>query len=66
MYRLQTGYKYEKKLVLPDWLQSIQALMVFSVVFSSISFLVFLGQLFTMSRGSLFYITGLCQAFAGS
>ncbi|XP_004548663.1 epithelial membrane protein 3 [Maylandia zebra] len=48
-----------------DWLQSIQALMVFSVVFSSISFLVFLGQLFTMSRGSLFYITGLCQAFAG-
>ncbi|XP_037645401.1 epithelial membrane protein 3 [Sebastes umbrosus] len=48
-----------------DWLQSVQALMVLSVVFSSISFLVFLGQLFTMSRGGLFYFTGLCQAFAG-
>ncbi len=50
---------------LPDWLQSVQALMVLSVVFSSISFLVFLGQLFTMSKGGLFYFTGLCQAFAG-
>ncbi|XP_070704649.1 epithelial membrane protein 3 [Pempheris klunzingeri] len=48
-----------------DWLQSVQALMVLSVVFSSISFLVFLGQLFTMSKGGLFYFTGLCQAFAG-
>ncbi|KAM9409056.1 epithelial membrane protein 3 isoform 1-T2 [Pholidichthys leucotaenia] len=48
-----------------DWLQSVQALMVLSVVFSSISLLIFLGQLFTMSRGSLFYFTGLCQAFAG-
>lgn len=48
-----------------DWLQSVQALMVLSVVFSSLSFLVFLGQLFTVSRGGLFYFTGLCQAFAG-
>ncbi|KAG7494021.1 epithelial membrane protein 3-like [Solea senegalensis] len=48
-----------------DWLQSMQALMVLSVVFSSISFLVFMGQLFTMSKGGLFYFTGLCQAFAG-
>lgn len=48
-----------------DWLQSVQALMVLSVVFSSISFLVFLGQLLTMSKGGLFYFTGLCQAFAG-
>ncbi|XP_053172210.1 epithelial membrane protein 3 [Scomber japonicus] len=48
-----------------DWLQSVQALMVLSIVFSSVSFLVFLGQLFTMSRGALFYFTGLCQAFAG-
>lgn len=50
---------------LQDWLQSVQALMVLSVVFSSISFLVFLGQLITMSKGGLFYFTGLCQAFAG-
>ncbi|XP_018592046.1 epithelial membrane protein 3-like [Scleropages formosus] len=48
-----------------EWLQAIQALMVLSVVFSSIAFLVFLGQLFTMSKGGLFYITGFCQIFAG-
>ncbi|XP_041836732.1 epithelial membrane protein 3 [Melanotaenia boesemani] len=48
-----------------DWLQSAQALMILAVVFSSISFLVFLAQLFTLSRGSLFYFTGLCQGFAG-
>lgn len=48
-----------------EWLQAVQVLMVLSVVFSSVSFLVFLGQLFTMSRGGLFYVTGLCQVFAG-
>ncbi|KAL7837746.1 hypothetical protein SRHO_G00274570 [Serrasalmus rhombeus] len=48
-----------------EWLQSVQALMVLSVVFSSMSFLVFLGQLFTMSRGGLFYFTGFCQILAG-
>ncbi|KAM3621732.1 uncharacterized protein V6R79_015284 [Siganus canaliculatus] len=48
-----------------DWLQSVQALMVLAVVFSSISFLVFLFQLVTMSKGGLFYLTGLCQTFAG-
>lgn len=51
--------------VIADWLQSVQALMILSVVFSCISFLLFLGQLFLLSRGSLFYFTGLCQAFAG-
>ncbi|KAF3690001.1 Epithelial membrane protein 3 [Channa argus] len=48
-----------------EWLQSVQGLMILSVVFSSTSFLVFIGQLFTMSKGGLFYFTGLCQAFAG-
>ncbi|XP_076840119.1 epithelial membrane protein 3b (MAM blood group) [Brachyhypopomus gauderio] len=48
-----------------EWLQAIQALMVLSLVFSSVSFLIFLGQLFTMSKGGLFYLTGVCQAFAG-
>ncbi|XP_020484607.1 epithelial membrane protein 3 [Labrus bergylta] len=48
-----------------EWLQSVQALMILSVVFSSISFLVFVGQLITISKGGLFYFTGLCQAFAG-
>lgn len=40
--------------------------MVLSVVFSSISFLVFLVQLLAISKGQLFYFTGLCQAFAGA
>ena len=53
-------------LVSPDWLQAVQSLTVLSVIFSSISFLVFLGQLFTMSKGGLFYFTGLCQVFAGT
>ncbi|XP_057716477.1 epithelial membrane protein 3-like [Corythoichthys intestinalis] len=48
-----------------EWLHAVQVLMVLSVVFSSVSFLVFLGQLFTMSKGGLFYFTGLCQVFAG-
>jgi len=49
-----------------EWLKAVQVLMVISVVFSSVSFLVFLGQLFTMSKGGLFYFTGLCQVFAGN
>uniref|UniRef100_A0A3Q2YF77 Epithelial membrane protein 3b (MAM blood group) n=1 Tax=Hippocampus comes TaxID=109280 RepID=A0A3Q2YF77_HIPCM len=48
-----------------EWLHAVQVLMVLSVVFSSVSFLIFLGQLFTMSKGGLFYFTGLCQVFAG-
>lgn len=48
-----------------EWLQYIQVLMVLSVVFSSVSFLIFMGQLFTMSKGGLFYFTGLTQVVAG-
>ncbi|XP_006641929.1 epithelial membrane protein 3 [Lepisosteus oculatus] len=48
-----------------DWLQAVQALMVLSVIFCFISFLVFLGQLFTLNKGDLFYFTGLCQVLAG-
>ncbi|KAL0978689.1 hypothetical protein UPYG_G00173940 [Umbra pygmaea] len=48
-----------------DWLQAVQALMVLSVVFSSLSFLVFLGQLFTMLKGQLFYFSGLCHVVTG-
>lgn len=58
------GYVYGN--VFSEWLQAVQVLMVLSVVFSSVSFLVFLGQLFTMSKGGLFYFTGLCQVFAGN
>ncbi|XP_017273129.1 epithelial membrane protein 3-like [Kryptolebias marmoratus] len=48
-----------------EWLHAVQVLMVLSVIFSAVSFLVFLGQLVTMSKGGLFYVTGLCQVFAG-
>ncbi|TSU49993.1 Epithelial membrane protein 3 [Bagarius yarrelli] len=48
-----------------DWLQSVQALMVLSVILSSISFVVFICQLFTTSRRGLFYFSGLSQIFAG-
>ncbi|XP_068598796.1 epithelial membrane protein 3-like [Brachionichthys hirsutus] len=48
-----------------DWLQSVQALMILAVVFSSISFLFFLGQLLTLSKRGIFYFTGISQAFAG-
>ncbi|MCJ8741690.1 hypothetical protein PDJAM_G00073470 [Pangasius djambal] len=48
-----------------EWLQAVQVLMVLSAVFCSVSFLVFLSQLFIMSKGGLFYLTGVCQAFAG-
>lgn len=64
---LQTKmYKRTRVNVSSEWLQAVQVLMVLSVVFSSVSFLVFLGQLFTMSKGGLFYFTGLCQVFAGN
>ncbi|XP_048874197.1 epithelial membrane protein 3-like [Brienomyrus brachyistius] len=48
-----------------EWLHAVQALMVLAVIFSSVAFLIFLAQLFKMSKGGLFYITGLCQVFAG-
>ncbi|KAF4093831.1 hypothetical protein AMELA_G00006270 [Ameiurus melas] len=48
-----------------DWLQSVQALMVLSVILSSISFILFICQLFSMSRRALFYVSGLTQIFAG-
>lgn len=60
------GFQILKYSPFSEWLQSVQVLMVLSVVFSSVSFLVFLGQLFTMSKGGLFYFTGLCQVFAGN
>lgn len=60
------GFQILKYSSFLEWLQAVQVLMVLSVVFSSVSFLVFLGQLFTMSKGGLFYFTGLCQVFAGN
>ncbi|XP_062842624.1 epithelial membrane protein 3 [Trichomycterus rosablanca] len=48
-----------------EWLRSVQALMVLSVLVSSLCLLVFLFQLFTTSKQGLFYFSGLGQIFAG-
>ncbi|KAJ8259097.1 hypothetical protein COCON_G00181090 [Conger conger] len=44
-----------------EWLVPMQALMVLAVLFSCLSFMAFLVQLFVLSEGRLFYLTGLCQ-----
>ncbi|XP_042332386.1 epithelial membrane protein 3 [Sceloporus undulatus] len=43
------------------WLQAVQAFMVLSLLFSSFAFILFMCQLYTMKRGSLFYATGIFQ-----
>ncbi|XP_062993521.1 epithelial membrane protein 3 [Elgaria multicarinata webbii] len=43
------------------WLRAVQAFMVLSLLFSSFAFIIFMWQLYTMKRGSLFYATGICQ-----
>ncbi|XP_068959542.1 epithelial membrane protein 3 [Petaurus breviceps papuanus] len=43
------------------WLKAVQALMVMSLVFCCLSFILFMFQLYNMKRGGLFYATGLCQ-----
>uniref|UniRef100_UPI00398F3986 peripheral myelin protein 22-like n=1 Tax=Pristiophorus japonicus TaxID=55135 RepID=UPI00398F3986 len=48
-----------------EWLHAVQASMVIAVMFSTASFVIFLCQLYTLRRGSLFYATGLFQIFAG-
>ncbi|ETE72569.1 Epithelial membrane protein 3 [Ophiophagus hannah] len=37
------------------------AFMVLSLLFSSLAFIIFMWQLYTMKRGSLFYATGIFQ-----
>ncbi|XP_078064264.1 peripheral myelin protein 22-like [Mustelus asterias] len=48
-----------------EWLHACQASMILAVLFSSASFIIFLCQLYTLQKGSLFYATGLFQIFAG-
>ncbi|KAM6452634.1 epithelial membrane protein 3 isoform 1-T1 [Liasis olivaceus] len=43
------------------WLHAVQAFMVLSLLFSSLAFIIFMWQLYTMKRGSLFYATGIFQ-----
>uniref|UniRef100_A0A670K8P6 Epithelial membrane protein 3 n=1 Tax=Podarcis muralis TaxID=64176 RepID=A0A670K8P6_PODMU len=49
------------KTVADTWLQAVQAFMVLSLLFSSLAFIIFMCQLYTMKRGSLFYATGIFQ-----
>uniref|UniRef100_A0A8D0DH70 Epithelial membrane protein 3 n=1 Tax=Salvator merianae TaxID=96440 RepID=A0A8D0DH70_SALMN len=46
------------------WLKAVQAFMVLSLLFSSLAFIIFMCQLYTMKRGSLFYATGVFQMLA--
>ncbi|XP_054848230.1 epithelial membrane protein 3 [Eublepharis macularius] len=47
-----------------EWLYAVQAFMVLSLLFSSAAFIIFMCQLYTMKRGSLFYATGIFQILA--
>lgn len=48
-----------------EWLQSVQATMILSVIFSVLSLFLFFCQLFTLTKGGRFYITGFFQVLAG-
>lgn len=48
-----------------EWLQSVQATMILSIVFSVLSLFLFFCQLFTLTKGGRFYITGIFQVLAG-
>uniref|UniRef100_A0A8C8BMB3 Peripheral myelin protein 22 n=1 Tax=Otus sunia TaxID=257818 RepID=A0A8C8BMB3_9STRI len=48
-----------------EWLQSVQAMMILSIIFSVLSLFLFFCQLFTLTKGGRFYITGVFQILAG-
>lgn len=48
-----------------EWLQSVQATMILSIIFSVLSLFLFFCQLFTLTKGGRFYITGVFQVLAG-
>ncbi|KAI5930438.1 Peripheral myelin protein 22 [Manis javanica] len=48
-----------------EWLQSVQATMILSIIFSVLSLFLFFCQLFTLTKGGRFYITGIFQILAG-
>ncbi|XP_068118715.1 peripheral myelin protein 22 [Hyperolius riggenbachi] len=47
-----------------EWLQSVQAMMILSIIFSVLSLFLFFCQLFTLTKGGRFYITGIFQLLA--
>ncbi|XP_062890958.1 peripheral myelin protein 22-like [Mobula hypostoma] len=48
-----------------EWLGAVQGSMVLACLFCSASFLIFACQLYGLRKGSLFYLTGIFQIFAG-
>uniref|UniRef100_A0A670K781 Peripheral myelin protein 22 n=2 Tax=Podarcis muralis TaxID=64176 RepID=A0A670K781_PODMU len=48
-----------------EWLQGVQALMILSIIFSVLSLFLFFCQLFTLTKGGRFYLTGIFQILAG-
>uniref|UniRef100_A0A6I8QN07 Peripheral myelin protein 22 n=1 Tax=Xenopus tropicalis TaxID=8364 RepID=A0A6I8QN07_XENTR len=49
-----------------EWLQSVQAMMILSIIFSVLSLFLFFCQLFTLTKGGRFYITGFFQVLAAA
>ncbi|XP_028264420.1 peripheral myelin protein 22b [Parambassis ranga] len=47
-----------------EWIQSVQALMILSIIFSCLSLILFFCQLFTLQKGGRFFLTGTFQIFA--
>ncbi|XP_073415727.1 peripheral myelin protein 22 [Dendrobates tinctorius] len=48
-----------------EWLQSVQAMMILSIIFSVLALFLFFCQLFTLTKGGRFYLTGIFQILAG-
>ncbi|KAM9832457.1 peripheral myelin protein 22b isoform 1-T2 [Neosynchiropus ocellatus] len=47
-----------------EWIQSVQALMILSIIFSCLSLFIFFCQLFTLQKGGRFFLTGTFQILA--
>ncbi|KAJ3607695.1 hypothetical protein NHX12_024746 [Muraenolepis orangiensis] len=47
-----------------EWIQSVQAVMILSIIFSCISLFLFFCQLFTLQKGGRFFLTGTFQIIA--
>lgn len=48
-----------------EWLQAVQAMMILSIIFSVIALFMFFCQLFTLTKGGRFFLTGFFQILAG-
>uniref|UniRef100_A0A3B3ZG40 Uncharacterized protein n=1 Tax=Periophthalmus magnuspinnatus TaxID=409849 RepID=A0A3B3ZG40_9GOBI len=47
-----------------EWIQSVQALMILSIIFSCLALFLFFCQLFTLQKGGRFFLTGAFQILA--